>query len=157
SAPNGVFTSTDGGENWTALPPLPGGPGERLTAWVIDPFEPARMYGISSLSGQVLASADGGNHFVSLAGVAGAAFSALATDLVRPNRIYAGVTFASAGALLGGVVVSGDAGMSWQTISNGYPTTGYVVVSSLAIDSGGRFLHAATSSGVYDYELPPDP
>ena len=153
STPGGNFKSTDGGVNWAPLPPLPGGPGDRLKAWVVDPFEPARMYGISP-SGQLLESADGGNRFVSLPGVPNSTFAAIVPDPVRPNRIYAAITsiFPVGGSLVGGVVLSDDGGTTWQAISNGFPAD---FAFSLAVDARGQFLHASTFSAVYDYEIGP--
>jgi len=150
SAPLGNFKSTDGGTNWTSLPPLPEGPNDRLGAWVVAPSEPARMYGISRA--QLIESADGGNHFSPLPGLSSHPFTAIALDPVRPNRIYAAITSYSP-LLAGSVVMSDDAGGSWQAISNAFPDP----IASLAVDAPGRFLHASTFSGVYDYEIPADP
>jgi hypothetical protein len=72
---------------------------------------------------------------------------ALAIDPVTPTTVYAGTSG-------GGVFKSSDGGAHWSPFNNGLTTP----VTSLAIDSTGKNLHAASdafygSTGVFDYTV----
>lgn len=65
---------------------------------------------------------------------------AVAVNPASPSTVYAG-TYG------GGVFRSTDGGATWKAW-NGH--LGILYVNSLAVDSTGGFVHAATSRGVFD-------
>src|ERR1700730_14121214 len=66
-------------------------------------------------------------------------------DPSHPNRIY----LATSGQ---GVQTSTDSGVTWVPMNTGLTD---LTVFGLALDVGGTSLHAATASGVFDYQISP--
>lgn len=143
------YKSLDGGSSWTQLPPLPGSAAQSwISAWVVDPSSPGTMY-VGTSSG-IFKSTDGGSSFVATnTGLVNSQVSSLAIAPVYPYRLYAGTGLAYSPGTGGGVFVSENGGASWQPMATGLTDP---IVIALAIDSSGRFIHAATESGVFDYE-----
>lgn len=74
------------------------------------------------------------------------AATSLAVDPTNPRVIYAGTT---GGA---GVFRSDDGGDSWSRLGS---IPGSPNVSQIVVEPSGKIVHAATSSGVFDYEIVP--
>lgn len=146
----------DGGQSWTPFEAGP--PGGRPRALAADPQVPGDLYAI--LDDTLLRSEDAG---ASWAPVAGQRLGAEATSLVVVPAGPASPRLLFAGTIGGGVLASGDEGVSWGNASgfvNGaLPTT---AVRSLAYDpaSGDRFegtggtrfsgaLYAGTDAGLF--------
>lgn len=145
--------SLDGGASWTQLAPLPGLAANLvISAWVVDPLNPETMYvgvGHPTLGG-VFKSTDGGSSFFpTVEGLTNTQVSSLVIDRANPSRLYAGTGFPGAPGTGSGVFVSENAGASWEPMVDGLPD---LTINSLAIDSSGTLLHAATASGVFDYQ-----
>jgi hypothetical protein len=143
----GIFKTTDAGTTWSFLPAS--SLFYNIQTIAIDPHTSSTIYaGVDSFSGNnnrgVYKSVDGGSTFSPMnTGLTNLSVVSLCIDPLRPNRLYA--------ATSGGVFASADGAMSWQPINTGLTDLN---VHSLAIDSTGTFLHAATSSGVFDYQIP---
>jgi photosystem II stability/assembly factor-like uncharacterized protein len=106
-----------------------------------------------SSCGGLYRSTDGGKSWSAI-GLAGDYVTSVAIDAANPRTVYAGARLVSFSGV-GGVFRSADGGDTWAPFESGLPL--FHGVTELAIDSTGRNLHAAaTSGGVYDYELTPD-
>jgi len=140
-ATHGIYKSSDSGTTWSFLPAS--GSMFRINALAIDPHTSSTIYA-GGLDGGVIKSVDGGSTFSPMnSGLTGLVVVSLCIDPVRPNRLYA--------ATVGGVFASVDGAVSWQPMNTGLTDLN---VYSLAIDSTGSYLHAATASGVFDYQIP---
>jgi photosystem II stability/assembly factor-like uncharacterized protein len=139
----GVFKSTDGGTNWSALDGLPSGLfGFRTLA--INPQNTSIVYAGGA---GVFKSTDGGAKWSAAnSGMPNAAVVALAIDSQNPRTIYA-VTNR-------GVFKSIDGGSSWSAVDLGMPD---FLVSALAIDpqdpntvyvSGNGAIFESTNGGL---------
>ena len=73
--------------------------------------------------------------------------TALAIDPLDPGTLYSVVNYD------GGVYKSTDDGATWSAFNNGLTDRR---VQDLTIDHAGRFLHAATSTGVYSVKVRED-
>jgi hypothetical protein len=135
--PSGFFKSIDSGMTWTPLTSSLG----TVLGLAIDPAA-STLYASSSTG--VYRSSDQGATFSQVSSTV-VAFNLL-LDTVHPNRLYASLSGFQ------GVVASVDGGVTWTSLNNGLSGSS-LGVTSLAIDSTGRFLHATTAqSGVFDYE-----
>ncbi len=149
---NGVFKSTNGGQNWTAassgLPAVAlfGIPGilPVVTSLAIDPSNPATVYaGVTAgeLTDGVFKSTDGGQSWTAVNfDLTPTSVFALVLDPASPATIYAG-TFGK------GVFKSSTGGQSWAAINSGLAAA---VVPALALDvSSPGTLYAGTGNGVF--------
>jgi len=128
-----VSRSEDGGTGWS-IPAILDFP---VTALVVDPCDPRIVY--AGTYRGVYRSADGGATW-SEPGLPGIFISSLVLDPRHSSSVFAGTS--------SGLFWTNDSGASWtrfEPILSG-------PVSSLAIDSSGRFLHVATREGVFDLE-----
>ena len=134
-SPPGLFRSTDSGTTWVQIWTA------TLSTIVVDPTTPKTIYA-GGLAG-IVKSTDGGQTFRPMNnGLTNQQVNALCIDARRPSRIYA--------ATAGGVFASSDAAASWQPLNDGLPSAN---VTGIAIDSTGNYLHATTSSSVFDYQF----
>jgi photosystem II stability/assembly factor-like uncharacterized protein len=152
----GVFVSTDAGDQWSAV--NVGLQCYPVFALAIRPSDGVLFAGTAWASpdrffcGGVFRSHDGGQSWQST-GLSAHYVKSLAIDPTNPQTIYAGagsfIGFFSPG---GGIFRSEDGGETWAPIGSGLPPRG---VDRLVVESSGRTVHAATSEGVFDYEIVP--
>jgi photosystem II stability/assembly factor-like uncharacterized protein len=142
-----LFKTVDSGATWV---PLARGLGFPLTL-AVDPTTSSTLYAGRAPnlnpfapSGGIFKSIDGGRAFLPASnGLTNPNILSICIDPAHPNRVYVSTGY-------GGVFASTDGGASWNPMNTGL-TNEHVV--SLAIDSTGTHLHAATGSGVFDYEI----
>jgi hypothetical protein len=142
-ATHGIYKSSDSGTTWSFLPAS--GSLFRIETLAIDPHDSSTIYAGAfggNPDGGVIKSVDGGNTFSPMNSGLTAGAGSLCIDPLRPNRLYA--------AAGGGVFASVDGAMSWQPMNTGLTD---LSVYALAIDPTGAYLHAATLSGVFDYQI----
>ena len=82
----GLFKSSDGGENWIALNP---GPPCCISTLVMNPQDPATIYGVSGGSG-IFRSADGGATWSAVNFGLPVDVTSLAIDPRNPTTLYSG-------------------------------------------------------------------
>jgi len=136
-----MFSSTDGGENWSYFTHLGGGDNYVLDHIVIDPKNPSLMF-VSAWdvddykSGDIFRSKDAGRNWVFLTGMHQKSIRALAMAASDPNVLVAGA--------LDGLYRSLDVGESWQRIS---PANDAEIknIESIAIDpKNASVIYAGT-------------
>jgi photosystem II stability/assembly factor-like uncharacterized protein len=133
--PGGVFKSTDGGSNWTAI--NNGITDLGVFALALDPTTPTTLF--AGTVGGAFKSTDGGLGWTVM-NTGGSFIDALAIDPATPAILYAA-------ALGGGVLKSADGGGSWAAINSGLDD---LTVYALAIDPATpATLYAGTKSGVF--------
>ncbi len=134
----GVFKSTNGGGNWTAI--NIGLTNRSVLALVIDPTNPATLYA-GTLGGGVFRSSNGGGNWTAInTGLTSTDVGALAIDPSAPATLYAGTSG-------GGVFRSTDSGDTWAAINAGLTNLN---VNALALNATGETtLYAGTSNGVW--------
>jgi photosystem II stability/assembly factor-like uncharacterized protein len=138
----GLYKTTNGGASWTSLSQ----PGARIA---VDPNDPAILFGIFPIRSDwgwgvptaLSRSNDGGTSWKRLS----LPDELIADVIIDPSA--AGVVYASSELA---VYRSSDYGESWSSFSHGLRGP---VIRRLAIDASGHHLFAATSSGVYEYEI----
>jgi hypothetical protein len=134
----GLFKTVDGGSTWTQLRNAP----SLINVLAADPTNRSIIY--AGTDSGVFKSVDGGATFAPMnAGLTNASVSSFAINPVQSTNVFVGTT-------TGGVFVSVDGGATWRSLNNGLTDLN---VNTLAIDSTGGFLHAGTSTGVFDYQL----
>jgi photosystem II stability/assembly factor-like uncharacterized protein/surface antigen len=117
----GIFKSTNGGTNWTAV--NTGLTNLEVTSLAIDPQTPNTLY--AGTGSGIFKSTDGGANWTAInTGLTITRIYGLAIDPQTPNTLYAGTVNA-------GVFKSTDAGGNWTAINTGLTTTS---VMALAID-----------------------
>jgi photosystem II stability/assembly factor-like uncharacterized protein len=147
-----IFASSDRGETWTELSPLRDDLGQ---SWFLVGASGTRQHVLVAL---VFESSGSPNPQYELRETAdaGASWShldtpgpprSLAGDPEHPGRVYLGTQD-------GGIYVSTDWGHRWNNLAPGLPESPAAAVFQLLLEPGGRFLHAATSNGIYDLSLP---
>ena len=140
--PAAIFRTADGGSSWVLRGTILG----TVATLCVDPFTPSTLYaGVvtsfnSGGSTGTFKSTDGGMTFHSVNGFTP---TQLVVDPNTPNRIY----LATSGQ---GVQSSADGGSTWAPLNTGLTD---LTVFSLALNASGTALHAATASGVFDYQI----
>jgi photosystem II stability/assembly factor-like uncharacterized protein len=147
-----VARSTNGGASWA--PVTFGFPIYYATALAVDPSQPAFVYAATDQG--LFRSSDGGyrNDWERLQnGLTTPRFTDVVVDPSESTNVYVS-TYDS------GVFKSSDRGKNWTAFNEGLPI---MKVHSLAIDSTGTFLAAATDQGVFTFSsgadvitLPPE-
>jgi photosystem II stability/assembly factor-like uncharacterized protein len=131
----GLYRSADIGSSWAptglAYPP---------TAIVVDPFLSGTLY--AATNSGVFKSVDDGVSFEAV-GLSAKIVSSLVIDPLGTGRLYAAVYGE-------GVFSSIDGGTTWTPLNNGLTDLG---VYQLVVNSSGTQLHAATTTGVFDYQI----
>jgi photosystem II stability/assembly factor-like uncharacterized protein len=148
-----IFKSTDAGSNWVQFtnpheiftPPV--------TGFAIKPDDHSRIYAVTP--NQLLSSSDAGTtwSYLPASGPGLGTVNNISALVVDPNvttTLYA----ASNSGYGAGVYRSLDGGQSWTSFNEGLSS---LDVNSLVIDKDGRFLHAGTLAGVFDFDLLPAP
>jgi hypothetical protein len=137
NAPHGLFKTLDSGATWMQLANAP----SDIAALAADPTNPSTIY--AGTAGGVFKSVDGGGTFAPSTGLTGSSVTSFAINPLQPADVFVGTTH--------GVFESVDGGATWRSLNNGLTS---LSVNTLAIDSNGAFLHAGTSTGVFDYQFP---
>jgi photosystem II stability/assembly factor-like uncharacterized protein len=134
------YKTTDDGSTWVPLGTIPG----QVKTLAVDPFAPSTLYaGVITFDGGrtgTFKSDDGGSTFRYVNSFLP---TQVVTDPDHPNRIY----LATQGQ---GVQASTDGGLTWMPMNTGL--TDFTVLG-LVLEAGGALLHAATASGVFDYQV----
>lgn len=166
---NGVFKSIDGGANWVnvtnGLPRIEGNPAasaQDVLSLAIDPTDPTGQTLYASTNdlvnltlGSIYKTVDGGaNWFPSGVGLENRDVRDLAVDPGTGN-VYAAVTD-PLGNGDNGVFVSEDGGLTWASVSTGFPASGAAL--KLEFDNSGSnlLIHAGTTAGLQSFEVLPD-
>jgi photosystem II stability/assembly factor-like uncharacterized protein len=135
ATPDAVYKTTDGGTKWTIAASQP-----NAAALAIEPNDPSVVYAASGGAGILRSSDDGttwtpagliDKHVLSLT-IGGA-----------PSALYAGTTD-------GHLYRSDDRGDTWNAVEDGLTRS---PIYRLAITGSGDRLYAATSAGVYEYNI----
>lgn len=116
-----MFTTKDGGANWTRIDKAPL-PGRWVTAIAVDPRDPAIVFASFSgfgdntpgAPGHVFRSADGGSTWELRDIPADTPVNSLVAHSLASDLLYAGTD--------GGVLVTTDGGKSWEPLGNGFPS-----------------------------------
>lgn len=136
-----VARTVDGGASWS-LPPVDlGSPVLSLAK-----NSQGSAYYAGTKAGALYRSSDGGANWALLATLPGTV-SALAVDPTNSSVLYAATPNR-------GVLRSTNGGANWWSLNWGMSSRH---VTSLTIDSTGRFLHVGTDKGVFDLEIAPVP
>ena len=147
--PTKIFKSTDGGGQWRQAAIAVPAPAQ-ITSLVIDPVTPsvvyaAYAYGNGGKNGGVFKSFDSGETWIAAQnGLSDTNVYALAIDPSVSRRIYA--------ATQQGVFMSTDFAASWTPINDGL-TGPDLNVLAISIDGNGSILRAATSAGLFEYQM----
>jgi photosystem II stability/assembly factor-like uncharacterized protein len=139
---NGLFKSTNSGEDWKSFTGLPQGATRTVG---ISPKNPDMLFAGIELIG-FYSSQDGGVSWqqVSAGLEPNGSHRDLVFDPTNPQIVYLA-------DLLSGVYRSTDEGISWEKINNGLSTR---AVTSLSISSDGQHLYAGTNGeGVFRLDL----
>jgi photosystem II stability/assembly factor-like uncharacterized protein len=142
-----LFKTMDSGATWVSLA---NGLGFPLTL-AVDPTSSSTLYAGRppnlnpwAPGGGMFKSIDGGRTFLPASnGLTNTNILSISIDPAHPDRLYVSTGF-------GGVFASADGGASWNPMNAGLTNER---VDGLAIDSTGTHLHAATGSGVFDFEI----
>jgi photosystem II stability/assembly factor-like uncharacterized protein len=153
----GVFVSADNGDHWVGS--VSGMEGcSSVTALAPDPRNPGVIFAATTwknthpyVCGAIFRSTDSGRTWAPTS-LRGRDVTALAVDPSSSNTLYAGVETSNPLNPDVGVFRSTDGGRTWERFGQGLPHSG---VRALVIEPSGRYLHAATDQGVFDYEIVP--
>lgn len=141
----GTYQSSDRGATWTLVQSTI----KFAQLLVADPTAARTLYAVvldQSGSSRFLKSVDGAVSFSELRFTAPSTITDVAVDPINGRTLYVAT-------VNDGVFRSSDGGASFQAINDGLINHS---VSSLAIDSPGRVLHAGTNGGgVFELALPP--
>lgn len=137
-----LFSSNDGGDSWSASPPILGG--NLASAIRFRHDDPSQIY-LADWHG-VWHSVDHGLTFVPrITGITAAAARAIAVDANTPQVVYASLWNS-------GVFRSDDGGGTWVSVTAGLAVAmspiGIPVVSSLVVDAGGS-VYATVGHDTY--------
>lgn len=130
---SGLYKTTDGGAHWGQASDL------SVSTIAIDAADPSIIFAARD---GVFRSNDGAKTFVKVG---------LINKFVRTLAVVKSLLFA--GTDDGHVYRSRDGGEHWTGFDDGLARS---PVSQLAVDSSGEHFYAATSAGVYQYQLIPD-
>ena len=136
---DGLFKSTDGGENWRAVGTgLPDN--ISFTTFAIDPLTPVILYAATTNDG-VYKSMDGGESWRAVnSALSNKRVSFLVINPLTPSTLYAGTDY-------GGMFISKDGGENWRESNS---EQAYIYVYTLVIDPlTPTTLYMGTSSGVF--------
>jgi len=136
---NGLFKTTDGGQNWFAvtdgITTLSGNP-PSIRQVAIDPQSPGTVYAAGS--GEIHKSTDGGSSWNTFF-FSGVEERSLVIDPSDPRNLYL--------AASNGIERSIDGGENWTAVNNGLT---FSRVYDIAIDANlGNVLYAATDDGFF--------
>ncbi len=143
--------------NWVSLGPTPGyyfnygNISSRIVTGSFDPTNPTTIY-IGPANGGVWKSIDNGANWTPLTDdQASMSMGAIAVDPTNSNNIYAGTgeaTYSGASYYGRGLLKSTDAGMTWQHITSGLPSTSYFSRLKIRPNHPNELLAALGNSGL---------
>lgn len=150
----GVFKTTNGGTDWSAvgsgLPAAPQSGLAGVTGLVIDPLTPTTLYAVAGAYGSgtdLYKSIDGGTIWASAStGQSGTYVESLVIDPTAPTTLYAVLAPATGGGL--GVFKTTDGGASWSAANSGLPGA----IWSVALDPASPstlYAGEAITGGVF--------
>lgn len=137
-----IYKSTNGGASWTVFYYRDTG-GLITYDLKIDAGNSNLIY--ASTYGGVYKSSDGGASWALRGSPVPSGAGALAIDPNNSNTLYATSSNENVG-----VYKSTDGGVTWRSFNNGLTN---LQVNNLSFDSTGRFLHAATPTGVFSVRV----
>jgi photosystem II stability/assembly factor-like uncharacterized protein len=146
----GVYRSTNGGNTWNRLSPIPS---EETSAVAVDPTDPNRVFVAGSRS--LHRSTDGGAMWDVIGGNTNGIFDGVISDVVidptNANRLFIGVHHS--GIRTGGIYRSIDGGQSWTLLATGIATGATADGPRVAIGRSGahgtKFVAVKMGDQVY--------
>jgi photosystem II stability/assembly factor-like uncharacterized protein len=145
STGDGVFRSSDGGENWEQLATA-AEVGSTCSRILVDPADPLTIHATGGLSSGVsgyFRSTDGGATWQEFSPDARPA-SDLAMDSTNPEILY--LAQHGSGAV-GGVYKSTNGGTTWTELTNGLPASGFQRIVLGLAPSNPLIVYAAYTNG----------
>lgn len=133
---DGLYRTIDAGSSWKKVSPVPD-----VSVVAIDPFSSSNVYAVLTDKG-LSVSQDGGVTWASL-GLADEEVTSIVVDPAATTVLYAATRD-------GDVYRSDDRGGGWVRFSEGLSGA---EIRRLSIDATGKFIYAATSAGVYAYQI----
>ena len=148
----GVFVTLDRGAHWSS--PTAGGEGCQSITVAVDPRDgnvvfAATRFGRASYCGGLYRSEDGGRAWIRTL-IETFDVTSIQIDPQSPEIVYTAAAIRDANGERSGVLRSTDGGGTWTQLGSNLPD-----VVSLVLEPSGHVLHAATSTGVFDYEIVP--
>ena len=144
--------------NWVSLGPTPGyyfnygNISSRIVTGAYDPSNPNIIY-IGPANGGVWKSVDAGVNWTPLTdNQASMSMGAIAIDPTNTNIIYAGTgeaTYSGASYYGRGLLKSTDAGITWQHITNGLPSSSYFSRIKIRPNHPNEILAALGNAGLF--------
>jgi hypothetical protein len=141
---SGIFKSTDGGDNWSALPSLSGSTGEI----VFDPVSSSTLYfvasdSLSSLLHGVNKSTDNGQTWTPMNRGLNTSFArALAIDPLKPSNLHVASTPVSGDDAFVTKINPAGSALIYSTFIGGMPSPGFFSINAqgfgIAVDSTGN-------------------
>jgi photosystem II stability/assembly factor-like uncharacterized protein len=132
----GLYKSIDGGSNWTEISPV-----KSVSVLAIDPFSSSTLY--AAVPGKdLLISHDGGATWHS-GGLSNEQIATIVVDPASSMVLYVGTRD-------GDVYRSDNRGAHWLSFGEGLIGA---QIRRLSIDATGKFIYAATSAGVFAYQI----
>ena len=150
-----VFQSTDGGGQWRQVP-ISGPAAAVITTLAVDPAVPSTIFASYGFGTDDFENAPSGFIFKSIN--SGVTWTAAQSALSRPTGfVYAlaidpSVSRRIYAATQQGVFMSTDFAASWTPINDGL-TGPDLNVLAISIDGNGSILRAATSAGLFEYQM----
>ncbi len=135
----GVFKTVDGGDTWT--PANDGITNSDVLFLTMDPSDPKTLY--AGTRGGLFRTKNAAHLWKPLGSNPPTSLYSLAVDPRQSSTIYLG-------AGRSGVYRSSDSGETWTPFGSGF---GDAEVYRVSTDATGRLLYAATSRGVFQYEI----
>ncbi len=144
--------------NWVSLGPTPGyyysygNISSRVVTGTFDPNNPSIVY-IGPANGGVWKSTDNGINWAPLTDYqVSMSMGAIAVDPTNSNIVYAGTgeaTYSIASYYGRGLLKSTDAGMTWQNITSGLPSSSYFSRIKIRPNHPNELLAALGSNGLF--------
>lgn len=144
--------------NWVSLGPTPGyyfsygNISSRVVTGTFDPNNPSIVY-IGPANGGVWKSTDNGINWTPLTDYqVSMSMGAIAVDPTNSNIVYAGTgeaTYSGASYYGRGLLKSTDAGMTWQNITSGLPSSSYFSRIKIRPNHPNELLAALGNNGLF--------
>jgi photosystem II stability/assembly factor-like uncharacterized protein len=144
TAAGGLFKTTNGGTNWTAVPTLKN---KDVRSVAIDPTNPKIVYAGLDVGGVYFSNDDGNTWYKMAAGMdPNDSVWALAVDPINPKAVWAGTRRS-------GVLRWDSIEQQWVRVNKGLSTK---AIADLEISLDGKVLYVSTTGeGVFRYDKQP--